>query len=78
MKHDTARIATSEAVGSVTSLTGGLGGSAISMQQAEFGRANDPVIPKPDRDQNNSSSPVPGQSPGNGSLDDILGSIGKY
>lgn len=74
MKHNTARLATTEATGSVTSLAGGLGGASISMQQAHFGRENEPTVPNsPSNRPSDSSS----GSPNSPSLDDILAGIGR-
>lgn len=72
MKHQTARLAATEAAGSVTGLAGGLGGASISMQQAHFGRENEPTVPG----QTTTGKPSVGPQ-GSGSLDDILSGIGK-
>lgn len=72
MKHQTARIAATEATGSVTSLAGGLGGASISMQQAHFGRENEPTVPNASQQTNTNQG-----SSSSGSLDEILGSIGR-
>lgn len=74
MKHQTARLAAAEATGSVTSLAGGLGGASISMQQAHFGRENEPTVPSSQKQPTDAESKIPSNS---GSLDDILAGIGK-